>query len=274
MKSTLDRRTLPIGLFDSGVGGLTVLQELVDLLPNENLVYFGDTARLPYGNKSPEAVSRFAFENASFLLKQNIKLLVISCHTACSHAYATLKKVLPVPVLGVTEPGIESLLTATQTNSVAILATASTIGSNIFQSQLVARRPSLKIHTIACPLFVPLVEEGLENHSATRMIADHYLSGLRKTDVDSVLLACTHYPLLTSVIQSVLDPSVKIIAPAKTCATHVQNLLSKTDLLNPQLSTPYYQFYVSDDPLKFQYLSNSFFSKPIEKVDLVLNKIL
>lgn len=274
MNASLNQKLLPIGLFDSGFGGLTVLKELVDLLPGERFIYFGDTARLPYGNKSPTAIRHFAFENAAFLLEKKIKLLVISCHTACAHAYSDLQNALPIPVLGVTAPGVDCLLKTTQTNAVAVLGTTSTINSGIIQDLLRKKQPSLQIYPIACPLFVPLVEEGLQSHPAAALIAEHYLARLRGTPIDSALLACTHYPLLTTVIQTTLGSTVKLITPAKACAEQVKQWLEENQLLNAEPTSPNCCFYVSDDPVKFQLLAKSFFVKPIEKVTLVQNKIL
>ncbi len=260
-------KELPIGFFDSGFGGLTVMREFVKALPNENLIYLGDTARLPYGDKSPSAIVRFSFENAHFLMRQKIKLLIVSCHTACSHALDLLQNSLPIPILGVRDPGLSELAAATKTKRVAILATASTISSGIFQTLLQAQK--FQVFPVACPLFVPLVEEGLQNHAAAKLIAEHYLSHLRGTGIDTALLACTHYPLLTSVIQEVLGPSVHLIEPARSSALAALEYLKNQNLLNPGTSPPAYRFFASDDPEKFRRLAKFFFPLPIEKVLLV-----
>ncbi|HEX2582960.1 MAG TPA: glutamate racemase [Chlamydiales bacterium] len=259
--------TAPIGLFDSGVGGLTVMREFVNALPNENLIYLGDTARLPYGNKSPSAIVRFSLENAEFLLQKKIKLLIVSCHTACSHAFERLQKSLPIPVLGVRDPGLSDLVAATKTKRVAVLATASTISSGIFQSLLQAQ--DFQVFPVACPLFVPLVEEGLEGHAAAKLIAEHYLAPLRGTGIDAALLACTHYPLLTAVIQEVLGPTVRLIEPAQSLARTAFELLQQRNLLNPGTSPPTYRFFASDDPEKFRRLAKIFFPFQMDQVDLV-----
>ncbi|HEY4254865.1 MAG TPA: glutamate racemase [Chlamydiales bacterium] len=259
---------LAIGLFDSGVGGLTVMKEIATLLPNEDLIYLGDTARLPYGNKSSEAVSRFALDNAQFLLEKQIKLLVVSCHTACSHALDALQKTLPIPVVGVTQSGFEGLVQSTQTKKVAVLGTASTIGSGLFQGLLSAYDPSIEVFPIACPLFVSLVEEGFLTHEATRLIAEHYLSPLKQKNIDSVLLACTHYPLLSPVIQQVLGPTVQLIIPAQRTALETQSVLLAKNWLKSKACLPKYQFYASDDPDKFRKLAKLFFPSSIETVHL------
>jgi glutamate racemase len=258
----------PIGFFDSGVGGLTVMREVADLLPNENLIYLGDTARLPYGTKSPENVIRFALENAEFLLKKQIKLLIISCHTACSHSFDVLSKKLSIPVIGVTQPGFKGLANASKTHSVAILGTTSTIQSGVFQRLLKAKFPTHTVYGIACPLFVPLVEDGLYAHAATKMIVEHYLASIKNTEVDTVLLACTHYPLLSGVIQEVLGPSIQLIEPARFAAEDVKSRLSDLNLLNTDLKTPIYRFFATDDVEKFRQLAKNFFPWPIDKVEL------
>ncbi len=257
-----------IGLFDSGVGGLTVMREVAALLPHEEMVYFGDTARLPYGNKSPEAIVRFARENAQFLLEQNIKLLVIACHTACTHAFSLLKNELPIPVVGVTQSGIQSLLQSTKTKRVAVLGTASTIHSGVLQSQLTTHDPTLTIHAVACPLFVPLVEEGFHSHAAAGLIAEQYLGFLRDHHIDAALLACTHYPLLAPVIQKTLGSTVQLILPARTAALETKSVLEKHSLLNPHHSRPTHQFYASDDPEKFRKSAQLFFSADVGVVRL------
>lgn len=257
----------PIGLFDSGVGGLTVLRELTEILPNENIIYLGDTARLPYGNKSPATVLRFSRENAQFLLSQGIKLLIVACHTACTHALESLQNELPIPVLGVTIPGIQALAKATKTGSVALLGTSSTIASGALQSLL--NRENLTIHSIPCPLFVPLVEEGFLSHPATLSIIEHYLTPLKSTSVDAALLACTHYPLLAPLIQQVLGPNVQLILPARASALEAKTLLTTHSLLNHSSQVPYIRFYSSDDPEKFRHLAKLFFPGKIEEVALL-----
>jgi glutamate racemase len=259
-------RDLPIGLFDSGMGGLTVMRQIAQILPNEHLIYLGDTARLPYGNKSPDAIRRFSSDNASFLLEQKIKLLIVSCHTASVHALPLLQATLPIPVIGVTQPATLSLLAATQTNCIAVLATTSTIASNVFQPLLLAQRPKLQIFPVACPLFVPLVEEGLQNHPSAYLLADHYLAPLRAHNIDAALLACTHYPLIRAPIQAAL-PNATLIEPARACALQAHSLLASLDLLNTT-TAPRYTFFASDDPHKFQRLAPHFFQSPIDTVHL------
>ncbi len=216
----------PIGLFDSGFGGLTVMREVVRLLPNENLVYLGDTAHLPYGNKSPQTVLRYALENASFLLQKKIKLLMIPCHTACSHALETLQQKLSIPVIGVINPGLELLAQETRTLKVAILGTSSTIRSGLYQSLVRQWNPKIEVYAVSCPLFVPLIEEGFFEHPSASLIAESYLGHLRGK-VDAALLACTHYPLMKDVLQKCLGAEVKLIEPAENCALQARKTLAK-----------------------------------------------
>jgi glutamate racemase len=209
----------PIGLFDSGVGGLTVFRELARLLPQEDLIYFGDTARLPYGNKSPETILRYSLECASFLFSQKIKLLIVACHTASAHALDTLEKELPISVLGMIQPGIQLIIEKSRSKRVAILGTASTILSNAYPQLLPA---DYSLFPVACPLFVPLVEERTYDSKAALWIADHYLKPLKKCSIDTALLACTHYPLLRPLIQKILGPSVELLEPALPAASAAQ----------------------------------------------------
>jgi glutamate racemase len=252
----------PIGLFDSGFGGLTVMREVIRLLPHESLIYLGDTARLPYGNKSPETVLQYAVENSRFLLQKGIKLLIIPCHTACSHALQHLREILPIPVIGVTEAGVDLLKNYSR---IAILATQSTIESEVYQNKIRESLPHAKLFAKACPLFVPLVEEGFYNHVSAELIAENYLSSL-KGKIDAALLACTHYPLIRSPIQKVLGPEVELIEPASACALKAQEILTQLNLLNHD-KTPSYEYYVSDAPEKFRTLGEIFLGKKIEKVE-------
>lgn len=250
----------PIGLFDSGFGGLTVMREVARILPHENLIYLGDTAHLPYGNKSPQTVLQFALENSSFLVEKNIKLLIVACHTACSHALQTLQDKLPIPVIGVIQPGLEL---SSKFSRIAVLGTTSTIESGIYQSLILQRSPQVTIYAKACPLFVPLIEEGFYSHPAAALIADAYLKPL-KGKIDAALLACTHYPLIRPVIQQVLGPKVTLLEPAALCAEQAKRSLLQ---LNLQTEKPTYQFYVTDDPEKFRHFGRIFFKSEIERVE-------
>jgi glutamate racemase len=251
---------LPIGLFDSGFGGLTVMKEVIRLLPQENLIYLGDTANLPYGNKSPEVVRELAFKNADFLMGKGIKMLMIPCHTACSHALSLLQQKLSIPVIGVIGPGL-SLVKGYQ--RVAVLGTSSTIESGVYQSEILRQNPQIVLHAISCPLFVPLIEEGFHNHMAASLVAESYVATLREK-VDAALLACTHYPLLKTVLQRAFGEKVALLEPAAECAKQAKEILTRMDLLNQGQAT--YQFFASDDPEKFRCLGKSFLGREIESV--------
>jgi len=223
----------------------------------------GDTAHLPYGNKSPQTVRQYAIENAAFLMKKNIKLLMIPCHTACCHALKILQETLPIPVIGVIEPGLELLQPMKR---VAILGTTSTIESGIYQSLIQKQYPDKLIYAKACPLFVPLIEDGFHNHLSTQLIARSYLEPL-KGQIDAALLACTHYPLIRSTLKLALGSNVQLIEPAAKCAEQAFEWLSKAHLLNPQKEKPTYQFFASDDPEKFRQYGQIFLGAHIEKVE-------
>jgi len=252
-----------IGIFDSGVGGLTIMKEVIKYLPNENVIYFGDTARLPYGDKSEEAVIRFTMESASFLIEKRIKLLIVACFTASSHALKILEQKLSIPVIGVIQSGVVELMAATKSKRVAILGTLSTIQSGVLQALIQNKESSFVIFPTACPLFVPLIEEELFDHPATRMIGEHYLKHLPEKNIDSALLACTHYPIIRPLIQEILGPHVALIEPARSCAIKTQTCLEQCDLLNRQKATPLYEFYASDNPEKFCRLAKFFFGSDI-----------
>lgn len=253
----------PIGLFDSGFGGLTVMREFIRLLPKENLIYFGDTAHLPYGNKSPETVIRFAQENSQFLMKQGIKLLVIACHTACCHALDILQKELPIPVIGVIDAGLNLIRPFSR---IGLLGTTSTIESGLYQRLILQQNPGAAIFAKACPLFVPLVEEGFYEHKSAHLIAKEYLKEL-KGNIDAALLACTHYPLIKSILEKEFGPHVTLVEPALECARRAFEILKAKNQLNSQTEKPLYQFYASDDPLKFQKLGKIFLGQLIKKVE-------
>ena len=239
------------------------MKEVSRLLPNEDLIYLGDTANLPYGNKSPQTVLQFSLENARFLLQKNIKLLVIACHTASSHALEVIQSQMPIPVIGVVIPGLELIKTYKR---IAILATTSTIESGIYQSLIRKQNPKAQIFPVACPLFVPLIEEGFADHPSALLIAEKYLSPLKGT-IDAALLACTHYPLMRATIQKALGDNVILIEPARQCALQVHKYLSARALFNDQTTEPRYEFYASDDPEKFRKFGEMFLSSTIERVE-------
>lgn len=250
-------------MFDSGFGGLTVMRELIRLLPQEDIVYLGDTAHLPYGNKSPETVLQYALANASFLVEQKIKLLIIPCHTACCHALETLEQKLSIKVIGVIQPGLKLIQPFQR---IAVLATTSTIESGIYQKAILKQNPAAKLIALPCPLFVPLIEEGFHDHPAANLVAHAYLDPI-KEQIDGALLACTHYPLIRSTLSEVLGPRVTLVEPAAPCAMEAALYLKNNHLLNLQTTQPQYQFYASDDPEKFSRLGKIFFGSTLENVE-------
>jgi glutamate racemase len=257
-----------IAIFDSGFGGLTAMRHIRALLPQENIIYFGDTARLPYGNKSPETLFNYCVENVSFLLEQQIKVLVIACHTACTTALGRLKDRYPIPIIGIMEQGIEEVVQSTRTQKIAIIGTRTTIASHVYQQCIREKLPSAEIHAIACPLFVPLVEEGFCDHPIAALIVKEYFSPLQNSGIDTLLLGCTHYPLLQSLIRKELGDAVVLIDPAIGCAEKTRQLLVDHALLNTGQESPQYTFYVSDDPEKFRVLGQTFLNCPIDTIYL------
>jgi glutamate racemase len=237
----MDNRS--IGIFDSGVGGLTVVKEISKRSPYENIIYFGDTARVPYGTKSRETILKYSIENALFLIEKNIKLLVVACNTASAYAVPYLQKTFQVPVLGVIEPGIEAALAATKKGSIAVLGTKATIESGAYQDGIKVRNSDIEVIAKACPLFVPLVEEGMIDHPIVEMVVEEYLNGI---EADTILLACTHYPLLKNVIEKVTGKVV--VDSACSCAEFTEKILDKTSNQLPGE----HSFFVSDNPAKFQ----------------------
>lgn len=262
-------KTGSIGIFDSGFGGLTVMKTIRQALPHENIIYFGDTAHIPYGTKSGETILRYSIENASFLINQGVKVLVVACHTACSFALEELQKMFKIPIMGVIQPSIEKVVQTSSHGKIGILGTRATISSGTYQNQLQSLMPKAEITAIACPLFVPLVEEGYLDHPLTQLAIQEHLQSLKTKHIDTLLLGCTHYPLLAAYIEKEIGPSVTLIDPGLNCAQSLKQLLLEQQLLNPNTSTPRYQFFVSDDPEKFRFIGKTFLDYPIEDVQKI-----
>ncbi len=255
-----------IGIFDSGFGGLTVMRAIMQALPKENIIYFGDTARLPYGNKSTETIIRYSLENARFLADKGIKALVIACHTACAAALDELQASSPIPVIGVIPSAIADVAQYAKKGRVAILGTRGTVQSGVYQQEIQKRIPHAEIHAISCPLFVPLVEEGYIEHPLTITAIQEYLTPLKSKEIECLVLGCTHYPLIAHMIQKELGQNITLIDPAIGCAGKLRELLDNKGWHNPQQQRPLYEFYVSDDPEKFRLLGKTFLNYPIEHV--------
>jgi glutamate racemase len=221
----------PIGVFDSGIGGLTVLREIRRLLPGENIVYFGDTARVPYGNKSAETVRTYAEEIGGFLLAKKVKAMVVACNTATAMALGHLRERFPsVPIFGVIEPGVLRALAVTRNRKIAVIGTVATVWSSAYKKDLLSRDRSLKVFQKACPLFVPLVEEGWAGHRVAGLIAEEYLAELKSSGADTLVLGCTHYPILKSVIRKVMGPKVRLVDSAEEMALNIHAYLSAEGL--------------------------------------------
>lgn len=241
----------PIGIFDSGVGGLTVAKQIFRLLPHEKVIYFGDTGRYPYGPRSQQIVTKFSFQNTNFLLKEKVKFIVVACNTASAVALPQLQKHCLVPMIGVIEPGAKAAIRATQNQRVGVIGTVGTISSDAYRKAIHQRSHRVKVFSLPCPLFVSLAEEGYIDKKATPLIAEDYLSPLIKKRVDTLVLGCTHYPLLKKVISQVMGKEVKLIDSAEETAKEVKSFLETNQLLRQSGSKAFHKFYVSDVPDKF-----------------------
>lgn len=262
-----DKRA-PIGVFDSGIGGLTVARELMRQLPGERLIYLGDTARTPYGNKSPENLVRFALETGGFLSKQGVKLLVVACNTSSAYSLPALRKKLKVPVVGVILAGARAAVGRRHGQRIGVIGTTATVRSGAYQRAIHALEPSAKVEARACPLFVPLVEEGWTSDKVASQVADRYLSPLKKSGVDTVVLGCTHYPLLKSVLRKALGPKIALVDSARETAHEVSELLQATGLASGRKKAAFHehQFYVTDLPEQFSTLGTRFLGQRLKQV--------
>lgn len=250
----------PIGVFDSGVGGLTVVREIMRQIPNEKIIYFGDTARVPYGSKSKDTVTRFSRQIVRFLQTHNVKTIVIACNTASAYALEDLEKEIDIPVIGVVKPGAKVASEVTRNGKIGVIATEATIGSKIYSKYITEINKDVTIFGKACPLFVPLVEEGLWQDPVTDEIARRYLAELIDIDIDTLILGCTHYPLIRSTVAKIMGEDVTLVNPAYETARELKELLKEKGLLNekqPALGENQYRFFVSDGAEKFKRFANS-----------------
>lgn len=261
---------LHIGMFDSGVGGLTVLKELIRLLPDESYTYFGDTARFPYGSKSAPTIIRYSLENCIFLIEQGVKLLVVACNTATALSLQRLKETFNIPVIGVIEPVIEKVVATTQSKRVGIIATRSTVLSGIYQKEITSYLPGAQITACACPLLVSLIEERVTQKHIIKMIIKESLAPLKKKKIDTLVLGCTHYPLMESYIREEIGPDVQIINPGKACAEKLQALTQEKNLRTSPSHASQYRFFVSDDPKRFKTIGETFLGFTLQNVKKVI----
>ncbi len=239
---------------------------IFELLPNENVVYFGDTGRYPYGPRSDSSVRKFSFQNVSFLLRHKVKLIVVACNTASAVALEVLRGHYDVPMIGVVGPGARAAVRTTLNKRIGVIGTAGTINSKAYQKAIRRGNPQFKVYSIPCPLFVSLAEEGYINKKATRLIAREYLHPLVKTGVDTLVLGCTHYPLLKGVIRNTLGEKVKLIDSAQETAKEVKSVLEEYRLLRSSRAKGYRRFYVSDIPDRFVEVGERFLKGKISKV--------
>ncbi|MGD9403076.1 MAG: glutamate racemase [bacterium] len=259
----------PIGMFDSGIGGLTVLKAIMEHMPDENIVYFGDTARLPYGTKSRETVTRFSEEITRFLMRRNIKLLVIACNTASAYALTRIRSMVDIPVIGVIEPGARAAAGTTRNKKVGVIGTRATIASGAYLEAIQRMDPAIKVFSTACPLFVPLVEEGWTGEDVTRQVARRYLEHLVGCRVDSLILGCTHYPLIKKVIGDVMGRGTSLIDSAEETAATVENVLKESGIASGAPGGPRCEVFVSDLHLDLRLQVERFLGFEVPRISLV-----
>jgi len=260
----------PIGVFDSGIGGLTVLKEIIDLLPNEKTVYLGDTARVPYGTKSKETVIRYSLENSRFLIDRGVKLIVAACNTASAYAINELREAFDIPVIGVIKPGARAALSASSRGRIGVIGTEGTMGSHAYSRVINSIKSGTTVIEKACPLFVPLVEEGFITEEATALIAEKYLDELKGRDIDTLVLGCTHYPLLKEAISAVMGAGVRLIDSAESTAGEVKRLLEARGLAKSEGDNAReHRFFVTDSPGRFVRVGRIFFGERLPAPELI-----
>lgn len=265
-----NKKNMPIGVFDSGVGGLTVAREIMRHLPNEDIVYFGDTARVPYGNKSEEVILHYSRQIVRFLQTKNVKAIVIACNTASAIALEVLQKEIDIPILGVVIPGSRVAVETTENKKIGVIGTEATIKSGMYAKLMKERDPEVTVIGKACPLFVPLVEEGFIDHNVTREVIDFYLKEMKDSQIDTLILGCTHYPLLRSIIQQYMGEKIKLVNPAYETAMDLKRLLKEQNMEHDQLEEgkeAEYAFYSSDAPVKFKAFANAVLPHNIDWIE-------
>ena len=259
----------PIGVFDSGIGGLTVVRELLRQLPNESIVYFGDTARVPYGPKSPDTVRRYSTEISEYLKQQGVKAIVVACNTATAHALPMLRETLRIPVVGVVDPGARAAVATSRAHRVGVIGTAGTIASGAYERAIKALAPDASVSVRACPLFVPLVEEGWTDREATRLVAEEYLAPLRAEGIETLVLGCTHYPLLKPLIGRIMGDT-RLIDSAEETAAETSRMLESTGMRRKVGGPPPTRRYIASDAAEtFRRLAERFLGQPVDRVETV-----
>ena len=272
MTEHCDLNHAPIGVFDSGVGGLTVAREIMRQIPEERIVYFGDTARVPYGSKSPDTIIRYSRQIIRFLRTKNVKAIVVACNTASAFALETIKPELDIPIIGVVKPGAKVAALTTKNGKIGVIGTEGTIRSEIYTKTIHNENKDAQVMGRACPLFVPLVEEGWLKDSVTVTVAERYLQPFKESDIDTLILGCTHYPLLRSTVREIMGESVNLVNPAYETAVELRRLLAEQGIANDGKAPNQeekYQFYVSDAAEKFMQFANSILPYDIERTQLI-----
>lgn len=259
----------PIGVFDSGIGGLTVVRALMQELPQENILYFGDTARVPYGVKSADTIAQYALQIAEFLLERRVKLLIVACNTMAAVATRAIRDLSPVSVLDVIEVGAEVAVRNTRNQRIGVVGTIATIGSHAYDQAIHRHAAKTVIHSRACPLFVPLVEEGWLDHPVTQLTAQEYLTPLLAQDIDTLVLGCTHYPLLQPLLQRVVGDKVQLVDSARAIALQASAQLQRLGLLNSTEQAATRRFYVTDVPQRFQAVGERFLGQALGEINVV-----
>ncbi|HHV28455.1 glutamate racemase [Acetivibrio mesophilus] len=261
----------PIGVFDSGLGGLTVLKEIKTLLPQESVVYFGDSGRAPYGSKSKETVVKYTFQDIRFLLNQDIKMIVIACNTASACSLDQVKHSFDIPIVEVVGPGAMTAVRETVNKKIGVIGTVATVSSGVYEKAILRLDPEVEIYQKACPLFVPLVEEGWWDNDIALRIVEEYLLPLKEKNIDTLVLGCTHYPLLHNTISKVMGDDVKLVSSALEVAKVVKEMINENNLMRDEKIAPVYRYYTSDSVYKFESLGNSILNHEIhsaEKIDI------
>lgn len=256
----------PIGIFDSGLGGLTVASQVMRLMPNESIVYLGDTARVPYGARSHETVVQYAMECVDFLQQHDVKMVIIACGTASATALETVQQVYDLPIVGVIIPGAEAAISATKNNQIGVTGTAGTIKTEAHKKAIQERLNKATVVEQACPLFVPLAEEGWGDSEIARLTAEQYLTSMKQSDVDTVILGCTHYPLLKKSIQTIMGDNVTLIDPAVNTAKEASQILSLLDMNAPEQQRAKYCYYVTDYSQRFKEIGSRFLGQEMDRV--------
>ena len=264
---------LPIGVFDSGVGGLTVTKEIMNQLPQEQIIYFGDTARVPYGNKSQDTVTAYSRQIVRFLQSQEVKAIVVACNTASAYALETIQKEIDIPMIGVVKPGARTAAKATRNGKIGVIGTEGTNNSGLYGTFLKELYPDVEVYGQACPLFVPLVEEGWVEDDITKAVCKRYLQNLQEKEVDTMILGCTHYPLLRGVIGEVAGANVHLVNPAYEAAKDLKQMLIERNVLSNRDTLPEHTFFVSDGAEKFRQFANLILPCEMIETDAVNVKV-